>query len=218
MTPAEAANLAATALTAYQHVRTVAAMPAKERGAMMDLWGAVLGDLDYATVHAALLRHVGTSEFFPTVAELRRIASEATTGRARTGLDAWGEVKRAIGAVGRYRQPAFADPLVARCVEAIGWVAICDSEDEMVERAHFVRAYDAMAGKAAEDRSVASLPGVARPALPPMQRVHALREGERRALAPANEGTWPVDQRTPRDDSAPARVGDVLRTLPGGAP
>ena len=53
MTPAESASLAALALTSYQHVRTVGAMTAKERGAMMDLWAAVLGDLDYAEANAA---------------------------------------------------------------------------------------------------------------------------------------------------------------------
>jgi hypothetical protein len=45
-------------------------------------------------------------------------------------------------------------------------VSICASEDEMVTRAHFARAYDALALGAAEDRAVADLPGVARPALP----------------------------------------------------
>lgn len=166
MTPAEAANLASTALTAYQHVRTVAAMAAKERGATMDLWAAVLGDLDYAATKAALLRHIATSQFFPTVAEIRAIVAESTHGRRRAGLDAWGDVKAAISRDGRYRTPTFADPIVARVVEAIGWLAICDSEDEMVTRAHFGRAYDALAEGAAEDRAVASLPGVARPALP----------------------------------------------------
>lgn len=166
MTNAEAAQLAALALTAYQHVRTVAAMPAKERGATMDLWAAVLGDLDHDATKAALLRHIATSEFFPTVAELRRIVAESTVGRRRSGLDAWGDVKAAISRDGRYRTPRFADPLVARAVDAIGWVAICDSEDEMVERAHFARAYDAMAVHAAEDATVATLPGVAKPALP----------------------------------------------------
>ena len=100
------------------------------------------------------------------VAELRRIVAESQHGRRRAGLDAWGDAKAAISRDGRYRTPTFADPLVARCVEGIGWLAICDSEDEMVERAHFVRAYEAMASSAAEDRSVATLPGVARPALP----------------------------------------------------
>lgn len=166
MTPSEAAKLAATALTAYQHVRTVGAMTAKERGATMDLWGAVLGDLDYSDANAALLRHIATSEFFPTVAELRRIVAASQHGRRRPGIDAWGDVKAAISRDGRYRTPRFDDPLVARVVESIGWVTICDSEDEMVERAHFARAYDALAVGAAEDHTVATLPGVARPALP----------------------------------------------------
>jgi hypothetical protein len=165
MTPADAAKLVTVALAAYPTPASFLGPEAVED--MTTAWHLVLCDLEYRDAQAALVRYMATCpDKLPGPGHLRRIASEAVTGRARTGLDAWGDVKRAIGSVGRYRQPAFADPLVARCVEAIGWVAICDSEDEMVERAHFVRAYDAMAGKAAEDRSVASLPGVARPALP----------------------------------------------------
>lgn len=165
MTPAETAKLYTTALVAYPS--QAAKLDKGTQAAAIRLWSELLADLDYADAYAALKRHIAAgSEWMPSIAELRRIASEARHGRARTGLDAWGDVKREVGRTGRYRQPAFADPLVARCVEAIGWVAICDSEDEMVERAHFVRAYDAMASRSAEDRSVASLPGVARPALP----------------------------------------------------
>lgn len=166
MKPAEAARLATTALTAYQHIRTVGAMTAKERGATMDLWAIVFADLDYEATNAALLRHIATSEFFPTPAELRRIVAESLNGRRRSGIDVWGDVLREVGRTGRYGSPQFADPIVARVVASIGWRAICDSEDEMVERAHFAKAYDALAIGAAEDATVATLPGVARPALP----------------------------------------------------
>lgn len=165
MTPAEAAKLVTIALANYP---TPASFLGEDAVAgMASGWAMVLVDIDYADGQAALVRYMATEpDKLPGPGHLRRIVSESVHGRRRSGLDAWGDVKAAISADGRYRTPRFADPLVARAVEAIGWVAICDSEDEMVERAHFARAYDALAVAAAEDRSVASLPGVARPALP----------------------------------------------------
>lgn len=129
-------------------------------------WASMLEDIDIGPALAALKRHAATNKWPPSVAEIRAIVAESIHGRRRSGLDAWGDVKAAISRDGRYRSPTFADPLVARAVEAIGWHAICDSEDEMVERAHFAKAYDALAIGAAEDATVATLPGVARPALP----------------------------------------------------
>lgn len=164
MTPHEAQKLATVALGAYPTPASF--LDRTAIAGMFSAWAMVLEDLAYEDASAALKRYMATEpDKLPSPGHLRKIASEATVGRRRPGLDAWRDVKRAIGSVGRYRQPTFADPLVARCVEAIGWAAICDSSDEMVERAHFARAYDALAAGAAEDATVATLPGVARPAL-----------------------------------------------------
>ena len=80
--------------------------------------------------------------------------------------------------------------------------------DEMVERAHFAKAYDALAIGAAEDRTVATLPGVARPALPGSNRSR---------LMPGVERVTPIDQRTPRDDHKAVGVGEALRVMRGGS-
>ena len=165
MTPAQTAKLVTVALAAYPTPASFLGPDAVED--MTSAWHMVLVDLEYADAQAALARYMATvTDKIPSPGHIRQIVSESKIGRRRSGLDAWGDVKRAISADGRYRTPRFADPLVARAVDAIGWAAICDSEDEMVERAHFARAYDALAVSAAEDATVATLPGVARPALP----------------------------------------------------
>lgn len=128
-------------------------------------WASMLEDIAPADGMAALKRHAATNKWPPTVAEIRSIVAESQHGRRRSGIDAWGDVRAAVSRDGRYRTPTFADPIVARVVESLGWVEICDSEDETVTRAHFAKAYDTIAVGAAEDRSVASLPGAARPAL-----------------------------------------------------
>lgn len=216
MNTAEAAKLAASVLTAYRHLRSVSSMTVDERGALMDLYAAVFADLDYTEANAALLRHIRTSEYFPTPAEIGRIVDQARHGRARTGAAAWEDVRRAIGAIGGNREPHFADPVTAAVVRGLGWRELCQSTNATADRARFIEDYDQRAAHFAEDRSVAGLPGVARPALHPVDQLHALRDGQRAALAPANEGTWPVDRRTPRDDNAPVRVGEVLRLASGG--
>lgn len=129
-------------------------------------WAMLLEDIEYADGAAALKRWLATSHWLPAPAQIRTIVAEAKHGRRRPGGDAWGDVLAEVGRTGRYRNPRFADPLVARAVDAFGWVNICDSENQHADRARFVELYDRLAAAEAEDRSVASLPGVARPALP----------------------------------------------------
>jgi hypothetical protein len=93
-----------------------------------------------------LLVHCRSVKFLPSPAELREIASSGGKSQ-RSGMDAWGDVIRAVGRVGRYREPRFADPAVTRAVAAIGWREICDSENHEATRAHFARAYDSVAAE-----------------------------------------------------------------------
>lgn len=132
---------------------------------MGDAWAALLADITYADASAALKRYLATSHWLPAPAQLRAIVSEAQHGRRRPGGDAWGDVLGAVGRYGRDRRPTFVDELVGRCVDALGWRELCDSENQTADRARFIELYDRIATEAAQDRSVATLPGVARPAL-----------------------------------------------------
>lgn len=138
----------------------------QDQANMVKAWALLLADLDASDVKAALLRFLGSSKWLPSPAELRGIVAESKHGRRRPGADAWGDVLRAVSQFGSYRSPTFADPLVARAVDALGWRELCLSENAVSDRARFVELYDRLASAAAEDRAVASLPGAARPALP----------------------------------------------------
>lgn len=164
MNLAEATQLVTTAGVLYPAAWSKFDAPTQR--ATFAAWASMLEDVPLLAALSALKRHAATNKWFPSVAEIRAVVAESTHGRRRSGIDAWGDVRAAVGRDGRNRTPKFSDPLVARVVASIGWVSICDSEDEMVERAHFAKAYDALALGAAEDRAVADLPGVARPALP----------------------------------------------------
>lgn len=186
MTPNEAKKLCAVALAATPDRASF--LDATLVAAMQDAWVLLLEDLTYAEGSAALKRYLATSPGkLPAPGHLRQIASEAAHGRTRSGAAAWEDVRRAIGAVGRYREPTFADPVTASVVRGLGWRELCDSENATADRARFIDAYETHAADAAQDRSVATLPGVARPALSSGQ------------------------------SSLGSLLGDVLRELPGGS-
>lgn len=164
MTPSEIAKLVTIALAASP-------TPASflDEAAIADMtaaWTFVLGDLDAEAALPALKRCLAESDGkIPAPGQIRRIVDMAAHGRRRHGGDAWGDVLREIGATGRYREPRFADAVTATVVRRLGWRELCDSDNAVADRARFVQLYDQLAAEAVSDRAVATLPGVARPAL-----------------------------------------------------
>lgn len=145
--------------------------------AMPAAWAMVLEDIPQDEVSAALKRYLATTpDKLPAPGALRRIVDESRNGRKRAGGDAWGDVMallrptRARAAFSMHCHPTerdVADPIAWRALSALTWPAICAAEiDDPAPRSQFVRLYDALAAGYVEDRAVASLPGVARPALP----------------------------------------------------
>ena len=168
MTPAEAHQLVVRALAARPTPASF--LDAVTVKGMIAIWADVLADIDPSDGAAALKRWIcddANAGKRPEPGQIRRIADEARHGRKRHGGDAWGDVLREIGRTGRYRSPQFVDDVTARAVARLGWRELCDSDNAVADRARFVQLYDQLATEAVSDRAVASLPGVARPALPP---------------------------------------------------
>lgn len=104
------------------------------------IWSEMLVDLEPGEAHAALRCCLAESNHPPTIADIRtRVA--ARRAPAPDIATAWGEVRRAIGAWGRDREPAWSHPRIAAAVNAIGWRSICDSDasDERTLMAQFER-------------------------------------------------------------------------------
>ena len=98
-----------------------------------------LGDLPADEV-AAAIRALARSgaQYMPPAPWVRRAVLRLRQGEGSDPAGAWGEVKRAIGHVGRYGTPQLS-PLAARTVEYLGgWLAICDSDNEVSTRARFL--------------------------------------------------------------------------------
>ena len=113
----------------------------------------MLLDLDHGAALDAIERLIATSRFLPTIAEIREAALAVTVGEVKRGGEAWGEVQRLLARYGAKRydmgwRAPIADPIAAHVVAALGWVALCDSENQVADRARFIDLYDELAARA----------------------------------------------------------------------
>lgn len=114
---------------------------------MAETWADHLSDIDDALLAAAVRNHIDNSQWLPSIAEIRAgtvaLMRQASPAH-QIASEAWGDVKRAILAVGSYSKPAFDNPVTAAIVQRMGWREIClDEGPEGVIRAQFERMYDA---------------------------------------------------------------------------
>ena len=99
-------------------------------------------DLDVDVAEVALRRAQATLTYRPAIAEMRKLAAQELAGMPTAG-DAWGEVRRAIFSAGRARKPKWSHPAIARVVDAMGWIELCDSKGPSgVIRGQFLRMYE----------------------------------------------------------------------------
>jgi Loader and inhibitor of phage G40P. len=127
--------------------------PGKEE-MLMTLWTKMLADVDFEVGQAAIEKHLVESVYPPTIADIRARIADITVIREKTGIEAWGEVKNAIRRYGTYREEDAMKSMggvTQKVVEAIGFRTLCLSENEMADRAHFLKVYDVMANRERQD-------------------------------------------------------------------
>lgn len=87
-------------------------------------------------------------KFFPSVAEIREKVTALTQPDKPPALHAW---KTVIGAVQRYgyNRPIAGmqsieaeNPTAAEATRCLGWLELCNSENQVADRAHFSKIYD----------------------------------------------------------------------------
>lgn len=117
---------------------------------MVKSWRMLLGDLDFDAGLAALSVYASEEHAFPPpVGILRRNAARMAMpgGTAPTVDEAWAEVLAEISRVGlgsEYpggRTPTFAHPATETVVYALGWRQLCESDNQVADRAHFAKMY-----------------------------------------------------------------------------
>ena len=72
----------------------------------LDVWYALLHDLDYQILSKALQQYMLTNKFKPTVAELREIYAELVSPVISAWSEGWEKVSKAIGYYGMYQEEA----------------------------------------------------------------------------------------------------------------
>lgn len=113
----------------------------------MDVWFALLHDLDYQILSKALQKHMLTNKFKPTVAELREIYVDLICPVISDWSEGWEQVSKAIGHYGMYRteeaMESF-DEVTREAVKRLGFQNICLSENIVADRARFAEIYQAI--------------------------------------------------------------------------
>lgn len=100
-----------------------------------------LADIPPAELLVVVKQCLRECKFLPTIAELFERWRTLTQPAGLPVTDAWSMVQAEIRRIGSWGVPDFADPLVARVVRAMGWLTLCQSEDAMADRAHFLKLY-----------------------------------------------------------------------------
>ena len=127
--------------------------------AAMELWFRELEDIPYKVAEASLRKWVATNKWSPSIAEIREISATIQYGEQMTWGEAWEKALNAVRRFGSYNKQAALDsldPLTRKCVENIGYLDLCMSENIMVERAHFQKIFEVYAKR---DQTDKRLPG-----------------------------------------------------------
>jgi hypothetical protein len=154
VTPAEVTRLVARVGSLWPNWK----MPASDAAmaVLVDEWSAMLEDVSAHAATVTVRRAALAGEAFPP--PVGRIVVEAKAGADAGGPPdgdaAWAEVRSAIARHGwveppdyrgdRFgvRQWTWTHPAIGAAVEALGgWPYVCESTNEVADRAHFLRLY-----------------------------------------------------------------------------
>ena len=117
----------------------------------INLWTAMLGDMDYQEVSLLVQKWIMTEKYPPGIADIRREITALKTER-KEASEAWQELMAAIKSYGSYREEEALESLseaTRRVVERFGYKFYCQMPE--AERttyfAQFRNAYDVMADR-----------------------------------------------------------------------
>jgi len=162
----------------------------------------ILCDLDPKLLQAVVHQCIAELKFLPAVAEVREMYFRLA-GRSGelAAAEAWGLVLQEIQRIGSWGKPEFANATVAEVVRFMGWRELCMSENPGVDRAQFMRMYDQVVARGAQQERL--LPHV-RQLLEAAQR--------QKALPSTHQGTPlpnPAQENTaPHPDQSPSLFGE----------
>jgi len=123
----------------------------------MEFWYSMLKDIEYPVLEIAIKKLVSELVYPPTIADIRNAVAETTEIPALDAAGAWGEVRDAIRYYGSYRKEDALEslsPLTRQVVQGMGWQELCYSENQMADRAHFIRMYETLVDRERKERVI----------------------------------------------------------------
>lgn len=124
---------------------------------VISLWNILFSDVDFSLLRAAVQKHMMESTYPPTIADIREQIAKIALNEQKTGIEAWGDVKNAIRRFGYYESEkgiSSLKGLTKKVVELMGYRELCQSENEMADRAHFLKVYDSLVAREKEQIKV----------------------------------------------------------------
>lgn len=106
-----------------------------------DIYFTMLSDIPDQLGYQAALKCLSESNFFPTIAELRKASANIGTHCLPSPEEAWNEAHNLVRYVGNYGIPEFSHPLIKKAVDTMGWRELCFSENPSIDRAQFIKIY-----------------------------------------------------------------------------
>ena len=118
-----------------------------------DVWYGLLKDLDYNKASAAIQKHMMTSKYPPTIADIREQCVSLSQERPLDELEAWSMVRRALRNCGYNFEEEYnkLPTLVQRAIGSPGQLfqwATDEEYNDSVASSHFMRSYRAVAQSA----------------------------------------------------------------------
>lgn len=103
----------------------------------------LLADIPPESLQTVVDQCIATCKFLPTVAEIRDEWHNLTRKIGQlSATEAWASVLSEIRRIGYIGVPYFTDALTAQVVKTLGWRELCASENQVADRAHFMRMYE----------------------------------------------------------------------------
>lgn len=117
-----------------------------EDNASMDFWYTMLKDILYEIAENAVMEHICTNVFTPSIADIRKLCVERCKAPVLSAGEAWSAVQNAIFKYGlNYPHEAYEtlDELTLAVVKEMDWSRLCKSEFPAADRADFKESYEA---------------------------------------------------------------------------
>lgn len=125
----------------------------------MELWFRELQDIPAQVAEMALRKWVSTNKWSPSIADIREMASGIVNGDPMSWGESWEKALNAVRKFGSYNKGAALDsldPITRKCVESIGYMELCMSENIMADRAHYQRIFEVFSKREQTNQRIAA--------------------------------------------------------------